>query len=818
MIERVKDIHNRIKTASILLREQLNDRAIELTETQTKLQNILIIFLSLYLVFVFFILRKILRSIGRPLTDFALAANEIAAGREGVIRMDANRKDELGVLSVAFQKMIQSVQEKEQDLVAQNEELLAQQDELHSQQDSLQATLDRLTENEQKLMRRNELINGISTSLDKEEVLQSIVESMCKVTRSDRGMIGFLYEDTFASFGISEYGVKQFMENVSVSLNQRLITSKKAFTVKREQHPSEKGYHETVNYSYDLYLPVLSSMQEVNAIMVFSRYGEPYSDEEKTEYETSAKQISISLEKVNLYQQSEENRLLYQDILNTVQEGIQLIDQEGTIVQINQRLSDIFAKGDSPEAMIGLSRDQWMGMMMEQIQETDFVASMDEVIQASISRPNEEHSIIYRKNDSNRVIKVYCKTIQYNEEDFGTLLVHRDMTREYEVDTMKSEFVSTVSHELRTPLASILGFTELLLTKQLKDERKTKYLDTIYMEAKRLTALINDFLDIQRMESGKQMYDKKYIDLNPILTKAIEHQEVNTAQHQFELSIESERDMILGDRIKIEQVFSNLLSNAIKYSPDGGKVSIRIYDREDMVAVSIQDEGLGIPEEALPNLFQRFYRVDNTDRSRIRGTGLGLSIVDEIVKAHGGTVSVSSEYGKGSIFTVCFPMVMMKEDVQQSGGTFSMLNYTIMVVEDDLSLAKLLQHELQDSGFHVSHFNSGKKALKQLKITTPDAIVLDILLEDDGIDGWTIMEEMKKSERLKAIPIFISTALDEKERGFSLGAKEYLVKPYKPSQLSNIIMHTLLSNGGERKLWCRKKQVVSRPKWIKLCH
>ena len=109
--------------------------------------------------------------------------------------------------------MIQSVQGKEQDLLAQNEELMAQQDELHAQQTSLHSTLEMLTENEQMLIRRNELINSISTSLDKEEVLQSIVESMCKVTKSDRGMIGFLYEDTYASFGVSEYGVKQFMEN-----------------------------------------------------------------------------------------------------------------------------------------------------------------------------------------------------------------------------------------------------------------------------------------------------------------------------------------------------------------------------------------------------------------------------------------------------------------------------------------------------------------------------------------------------------------------------------------------------------------------------
>ena len=116
-----------------------------------------------------------------------------------------------------------------------------------------------------------------------------------------------------------------------------------------------------------------------------------------------------------------------------------------------------------------------------------------------------------------------------------------------------------------------------------------------------------------------------------------------------------------------------------------------------------------------------------------------------------------------------------------------------MVIEDDLSLAELLNHELQDNGFHVEHYNSGKKALEQMKIEAPDAIVLDIMLEDE-IDGWTIMKEMKARKELKNIPIFISTALDEKERGFSLGAEDYLIKPYKPSQLIKLIMHTLLRN------------------------
>ena len=299
----------------------------------------------------------------------------------------------------------------------------------------------------------------------------------------------------------------------------------------------EKGYHETFNYSFDLYLPILSTSQ-VEAVMVLSRYGDPYSKNEITEYETLAKQIAIYLEKIKLFERSEEDRRLNQDILNTVQEGIQLIDTDRNIIQVNKQLCGIFKRSDTPEQMIGLSWEKWSEIMAAQIQDEEFIQSLDDLIDSAFLSPDEEHSFIYKKNDNKQVIRVYCKIIKDCNEHIGTLLVHRDITKEYEIAQMKSEFVSTVSHELRTPLASVLGFTELLLTKELKPERKTKYLQTIYNESKRLTALINDFLDIQRMESGKQNYEKKYIDVSSIVQNVIELQEINTSLHKITFSVE----------------------------------------------------------------------------------------------------------------------------------------------------------------------------------------------------------------------------------------------------------------------------------------
>jgi signal transduction histidine kinase/ActR/RegA family two-component response regulator len=501
---------------------------------------------------------------------------------------------------------------------------------------------------------------------------------------------------------------------------------------------------------------------------------------------------SKGIQNEELYKKSEAERSLNQDILNTIQEGILLINNEGVIVQVNKQLIDMFQWSNKIGSIIGLDLNNWTSVMAAQVEEPE---SFQSFLRKATENKESDSIFIYKKLNPNQVIKVYCTGLYHVDDKVGTILVHRDITKEFEVDMMKSEFVSTVSHELRTPLASILGFTELILNRELKPDRQQKYLTTIYNEAKRLTALINDFLDIQRMEAGKQSYEKKFINLKLIIDKVVESQRIHTNQHQISIIDESNKAHILGDRDKIEQVFTNLINNSIKYSPNGGNIEIKLYHQEDRVFIDIKDQGLGIPEGAMQKLFSRFYRIDNSDRRRIGGTGLGLAIVQEIMKAHNGEVFVQSQYGSGSTFTCSFPHMPGPLEELIPVTVSKALGFKVMVVEDDQSLGQLITDELKEDDFQVSYFKRGKDALAVINDELPDAIVLDILLEEDELDGWRIMEEIKKQELLKNIPIFISSALDEKEKGFSLGATDYLIKPYKPSQLSKAIMQTLLKTG-----------------------
>lgn len=792
---KVAEMKNKLKAYRLQMDENVQKNFQELSNKLNQIQYIYLAFLLVMLFLLGWMLRAMISRIGEPLREFANTADLISKGEETSFNFQSNRKDELGTLSRAFGKMISSIQNNEQELVAQNEEMFAQQEELQAQQSELENALELLRKNEQDLIVRNKFVNGLSYSLKKEEVLNSIVENMCYVLKADTGLIGLIHTDDFAFFGMSSERARKILSTMMDGHARRAIDTKKPYIIKREATDPEKDFHSVSLYCSDLYVPVLDAASNVEGILMFTRLGSMFDDDQRFESEALAKQISVSLERIKLYEESEQDRILTQDMMDTIHEGIQLVDTNGKIIQVNSNLCDLVECNHSRD-LEGVELRDWVKRFAERAIDDDGLVSFFNDV---ISGNHEETTYRYMtKSPNQRVIQVYFEPLTRGKVKFGTVFVHRDITKEFEVDTMKSEFVSTVSHELRTPLASVLGFTELMLHKELKPERQQKYLSTIYHEAKRLTFLINDFLDVQKMESGSQVYDKKVEDLMQIINTVVDTQKVNLTNHKITVVKKTDRTSVICDKDKISQVFMNLINNAIKYSPDGGDISITVYEEEGTIKLAIKDQGLGIPEDAIPKLFTKFYRVDNSDRRRIGGTGLGLSIVKEIIKAHDGDIAVHSELKKGSTFIVTFALAEQKYENVLEASTQSQSvreGRNVLIVEDDSSLSNLLETELKDSGFNVTHVPSVKSAIEILKEFEPEVVVLDIMLEDEDMDGWELLKYMKNKEEFKKIPIFISSALEEKKRGIELGAIDYLVKPYPPSRLSKIIMQTLLNQG-----------------------
>ena len=791
------------KYTNQLAKEQTNSLNSYAQQT-LKTRVIFGIIFMLLLLFLGQLLRVQIRKIKEPLGQLTEAATKISEGEFVPFVDNTQRSDELGLLSQAFQNMSTSIMENEEELQAQNEELLAQQETLQVQQVDLEEALSTMSVREDELKIRNEFVHGLSNSLDKTKVLHSVVHTVARILQSDKGMIALLDSKIeYASLGISQEGIKQFLEFFDTTLLVKLKETKKSYSNKRESLPSEKGYHIEKTYSYDVYSPIVSGSGEILGVMAYTRYNKPFLADELLQVDSFSKQIAISMDNLNLFEQTEEERILNQQILDNIKEGIQLIDNEGTIVSHNREVADIF--GWNASDMLHKKGKEWIEHLAHTVKDPVKLKESFEHILTN-KKKAECHPFVYTQTaPTKRVIQVYCEPLMQNNEKIGTVIVHRDITKEHEVDAMKSEFVSTVSHELRTPLASVLGFTELMLNRELKPEKQKKYLTTIYQEANRLTGLINDFLDVQRMESGSQTYTKKYKDVREIIQQIVDTYEVNLLDHEIQLLVETANTVVFADTDKLQQVFTNLISNAIKYSPKGGTIKIRLFEENACLRISFKDEGLGIPPEGLDKVFSKFYRVDNSDRRKIGGTGLGLSIVKEIVKAHQGDIQVESVLGEGSTFVVSFPLLKSIEGYRKkSEGAETEYDETkksvrVTVVEDDVSHANLLRTELEESGFQVDVFENAESALEFIRDHQPDVLVLDLQLGKDRMTGWELIEIVKKDEVLKSIPILISSASDEKEKAQSLGASDYLIKPYPTSKLPQFILHTLLAENKEGK-------------------
>jgi signal transduction histidine kinase/ActR/RegA family two-component response regulator/CHASE3 domain sensor protein len=784
-----KDFHEENIAYTKILHQEVRDLQDEFNQRQTQVQLGLTIYITLSMAIAGYSSFRMSKNIGRPLLHLAGLSRDSES--DALLKLPYHeREDEVGYLTKSLQLMLGRIRQNERKMIEQNDELQAQQEELIWQQEELQHTLKRMQENERILEAQNDLNSSMIHTFDRDEMLKNIIYNFATIQDADKGAI-VLLEDGYpnASVGVTKERMKQFLEHFDVGLIERLEEESKSMLRSREPAIWEQGYHDEKTTAYDLYVPILSSSSRMVAVVMLTRIGRSFGSESQMQAMAMANQVALALEKLRTYEESEHNRLLNQQVLDSIREGILLFDENAKPLQMNQTLCAWYGIDGEFEWREGMVPyyEQTLKEKVDGVQ--DLFRFIEQAVRGEIPK---DMRMMYRLIGEQKVIQVYFEKIYDNHGICrGTVFVHRDMTREYEVDQMKSEFVSTVSHELRTPLSSVLGFTELMLNKELKPERQTKYLTTIHREAKRLTELINDFLDIQRMESGKQTYEFRGVDLLPMVHELVETFAINSPKHPLRIETELRQAVVRGDETKLRQVLLNIVGNAIKYSPDGGEVTVSLLDHGGQLEVSVSDQGLGIPKEALGKLFTKFYRIDNSDRRKIGGTGLGLAICKEIMKAHEGAILVDSVLGEGSTFRMYFPRNQIVLEGYEGGPLEAEDRLRLMIVEDDDSLALLLRDELKEMGFSVMHVRNGEEAVEEITKELPDAIVLDILLAD-GFNGWQVLDALKANECTAKIPIFISSALDEKERGLSLGANEYLTKPYQPSKLSNVILQTLL--------------------------
>jgi GAF domain-containing protein/CheY-like chemotaxis protein len=372
----------------------------------------------------------------------------------------------------------------------------------------------------------------------------------------------------------------------------------------------------------------------------------------------------------------------------------------------------------------------------------------------------------------------------------------------------KSQFLANMSHELRTPLNAIIGVTEMLLedARDFKREDEIEPLDRVLRAARHLLALINDILDLSKIEAGRMELHLESFPLAPLIDDVIKTIEPLASKNRNRIAIDCAPEIgkVHADQIRFRQALLNLASNANKFTEDG-TVTIAARqqrtDEHEWITVAVNDTGIGMNAEQMGRLFQEFSQADSSTTRKYGGTGLGLAISRHFCRMMGGDITVESEPGKGSTFTIRLPRIVQAErampaarDTAAAVDTSANQAPRILVVDDDATVREVVARHLERAGFAVTTANGGHEGLRLVRELHPCAVTLDIMMPD--IDGWTVLAAMKGDPALADIPVVLMTIVEEKNRGYALGAADYLVKPVDRGKLIETLRNICGSTGG----------------------
>jgi PAS domain S-box-containing protein len=485
------------------------------------------------------------------------------------------------------------------------------------------------------------------------------------------------------------------------------------------------------------------------------------------------------------------NEARFRELLEAAPDAILEVDRAGNIVLLNRVAEKLF--GYSREQLSGMNVD----LLLPDAMRAGHAKHRADYWQNPATRPMAGKLVLSARHRSGADIPVEISLSPVKTEDgFRVTAIIRDVTdrrvaeeklraanleleqrnREIErADRLKSEFLASMSHELRTPLHTIIGFTELLaeeLEGPLNDKQK-RFVNHVHKDSTHLLDLINDILDLSKIESGRLDLDLRTVDAGEVVNETVGG--VMQAARAKDISIENRMAgpfMVLADRVRLREIFINLLSNAIKFTPGGGSISIDArMDGRSSVRLSVLDTGIGIAPEDQSVIFDKFRQVATTTRGVREGTGLGLAIVKHLVEMHGGRVKLESEPGVGSCFSFTIP----------AGPECARAVPVVLIVEDELAARELIAGYLNPLGIATEFVQNSAGAAAVAKELRPDAITLDLLMP--GRSGWRVLDELRSAPETRHTPVFVMSVLDRDTEAIGLGATDYFQKPVKRETL-----------------------------------
>jgi PAS domain S-box-containing protein len=477
----------------------------------------------------------------------------------------------------------------------------------------------------------------------------------------------------------------------------------------------------------------------------------------------------------------------FRELLEVAPDAIIEVDSRGSIILCNA----------ATERLFGYRREELLGSPVETLipegSRDAHKRHRADYWQNPVTRPMGKGLTLHaqRKDGSRFPVEISLSPVR-SEEGFRVTAIIRDVTdrmiaeeqiravnqqlqqRNQEVERanrLKSEFLASMSHELRTPLHTILGFTELLAEEvdgPLNDRQK-RFVSHVHQDAQHLLELINDILDLSKIEAGKMDLRFEVFDALQAIKEVVASLQGRADAKNLTVENRVAADCaVKADRVRFKEIFYNLLSNAVKFTLEGGRIEIAASMNESRVCFSVKDTGIGIPKSEQASIFDKFYQVGSTTKGVREGTGLGLAITKQLVEMHGGRILVESTPGQGSTFTFTVPTEAPRK---QDGKP------VILIVEDEPSAQELLVTYLEPRGFHTEVSPTIQGAIEIARKTRPSAVTLDLGLP--GYSGWRALEELHDRAEFRSVPIIVVSVRDNDGSAQKRGAVAFLQKPLK---------------------------------------
>lgn len=514
-----------------------------------------------------------------------------------------------------------------------------------------------------------------ASTLDEEELIDILVDNASALVPNEAIAVsllappGLLHVKTHRGL---DSGTNEIL--VAGAENNPLYVSASAVlpVILRDQHedPRFQEFLHEVGYTSMIAVPLYASSSVIGVVSCFSSRSGAFDDDDARLLLTLSSEAALAMEKAALYQTTLEDKNKIETIINSLTDGLMVLDQEGRLVLANPFITKL----------IGLKDEDYERKLDAILEHASYSMefkdmTLEEALEGVLASGRSSKNELVIDTDPPIIFQVFWVPLADVEGRVaGAVILLHDITDFVELDRMKSDFISIVSHELKTPLTSINGFVRLMAAERVGPvtEKQRHYLDVVQKQTESLTVLINDLLDLSRIEAGIIEVCHEPLVVSEVIGGVM--QQLDNLAHEKEITlrvdIAADLPMISGDQARLGQVFMNLIHNAIKFTPQGGDIRIKAMKMGEFCLVKISDNGIGISAQDLPRIFEKFYQVDSSSTRRQSGTGLGLSISRQLITAHGGEMWVNSTRGKGTTFSLTVPFHDPQADSRQhdAGG------------------------------------------------------------------------------------------------------------------------------------------------------